>query len=191
MGLFWGTLSTYLIGSEADQEVAGNVIGVGDLFGPIPIGQYAALAGITTTMWVLGNLIVDRLAPRTFEPGRGEQIALALLVLALFVLMVLTVQALAAILVAVVGLSALGLSHLDRRGPPGPNIFSQFRPISLPNHLLLFLTPVVATFTYGVMVSHGWQVAPLLYAGPIAVAGAVMLVLSFLRPFLKPGAGRR
>ena len=185
LGLFWGTWTTILIGAEVDQTVAGNIVQPGDVFEPIPIPQFAAFAMISTTMWVFGNILVDRVGTRNYRPGRTQQAVIGVVTVAMTGLMIATVQIMAGILLVALGVFWVGLAR-NARVTTGPNLFAKFTRIGWLHHLLLFLTPVVATLSYDVMVSHGWALEPALYAIPITLAGAVMLVLSFVRLFMMP-----
>ncbi len=189
LGLFWGTWTTILIGAEVDQEVAGDVVRVGETFEPIPIAQFAAFTFITTTVWAIGNLLVDRVGTRDYQPGRIQQIVIALIALAALGLMAMTVQVLVAVLGVAVLLLWLGLAR-NARVEARPNIFSQFTRIPLLHHSLIYITPAVGTLTYDTMISNGWVLEPMLYIGPVVLVGAVMLPLSFVRLFMLPRVDR-
>lgn len=185
LGLLWGIWPTNLIGKEIDQEVASGIITVGELFEPVPFHQFLAFGLISTTMWFLGNVIVDRVALRDYRPGKLQSGIIGAISLLAFAAIVAQVQVLAGVLVVMTALIWLGLRR-NRKAEARDNILSAFRPIPWWAHFSVYLTPLTAAFTYDLWVSNGWQVEGFLIALPIVVIGAGLFVLSFIRLFMMP-----
>jgi hypothetical protein len=98
----------------------------------------------------------------------------------LFLLIVLSVGVLALVFLAVMFVLWLGLRRSRLTSLPGRTVLSELsRPVPLNNHLTIFLLPVCASLTYGLMVERDLVMGAWVLGVPLSFMGIVFFALSF------------
>lgn len=172
LGVVWGAWATWPVGSETELT--------GEIARYVPFETFMLFALTAGAMLLVGNLLIDRCGGSSYRLGTVERWVLLLLSGGLFLLITVSVGALALVLLAVLFVLWLGLRRSRLTSPPGRTMLSELsRPVPLSNHITVFLLPVCASLTYGLMVELDLVMGAWVLGIPLSFMGIVFFVFSF------------
>ncbi|NOK62051.1 MAG: hypothetical protein GFH27_549321n38 [Chloroflexi bacterium AL-W] len=135
LGLFWGFWATwYWVERQA----------------MIPT-EFALLAFTVGSLWIVAQLVLNRLLPIRFTTTKFEMWGVGLLTLFIFLVQIAFVLPIGLlVLPPLVAITFLGL-HCSKRNEQDQSVLSGLQGgATIPNQLLLILTPLIAAATYSV-----------------------------------------
>lgn len=162
LGLFWGVWATWFWGEAPETALS--------------LGDFAAMAWVTSGTLLLGTFLADRAPASAFRAGWIEIAVVASLTLAMFTLTALPIPPLLPLAVlAIVALTILAL-RAQTGGPVSPRLAQLATPPPAWRYALVLLIPAAATASYAAVLATGFQIESALIILPMTLAGA----LSFL-----------
>ncbi|MEM8532465.1 MAG: hypothetical protein AAGF95_16600 [Chloroflexota bacterium] len=135
LGLFWGFWATwYWIARQ-----------------PMTPTEFALLACTTGSLWIIAQLVLNRLLPIRFTPTKSEMWGIGLLTLFIFIVQIVFIVPIGLfVLPPLVVITLFGL-HRSKRNEQDQRVIPGLQGgATIPNQLLLVLTPLIAAATYSV-----------------------------------------
>lgn len=166
--VFWALWSTWYWGEDASP--------------PLSLGGFAAFSGVTTLVLLLGMLMADHAPLTGFRVSRPEVILVSIISAIFFGLTGWAYFPLPIAILAVLGvfLAILFMGRRKEISGAGYLAFLDTAP-GWSRYLMLAILPTIATGTYGIVLTTGFQinheivVLPLLAAGTLSILAAMVI----------------
>jgi hypothetical protein len=175
IGLFWGIWATWNNGNNTE---------------PLNPHDFFLISSLGTTLWIAGNITLDKLVKFRFQPTKPWILGLLIGSTLIFVATTWALTPLQLILPALIMITAYTLKQGNKKDPPAAGSTNIIWEMSSPqktifwrNHLILLLTPIAANLTYPIYASNNTALEPWIIATPLIILGVGIYTLATIKNY--------